>query len=333
MFKFISQGKQQCRQTPRGPDGDPVQTQRRGPAAWAASSFGLLITLLGLAGCSGLSLVNAVTPTWGYQRTSGVAYGKFARQRLDVYRPTSPAPANGYPVMVFFYGGSWREGSRADYRFVAQALAQAGVLTVLPDYRVYPEADWRGILRDSAAATAWALRQATALGGNPARVFVAGHSAGAYNAAMLALDRDWLNAEGADPGQLAGWVGLSGPYDFSPIKNPEVIPVFGGTHPPMVSQPIHHVAGAAPLPALLMSTPNDELVDAKRNTHGLAQALRKEGTKVEEISLPPVGHAGTVAAFAWPLRDSAPVLPLLLDWLNRHPEQPSALAAVAPALP
>lgn len=288
--------------------------------------LGVLAALVAFTGCSGLSALNALTPSTGYASLPDQPYGTDPRQRADVYVPAQAAPPGGFPVVVFFYGGNWSEGSRRDYRFVAQALASRGVLTVLPDYRLYPQAAWREILQDCAQATAWAQQRVAGWGGNPQRLTLAGHSAGAYNAAMLALDPRWLRAAGAAPEQLAGWAGLAGPYDFRPIQNPAVIPVFGGPNPPADSQPLHHAqARAVPaVPALLLAPADDKVVEPQRNSVALAEALRRAGVPVQLETLPHMGHAATVAAFAWPLRGRAPVLDRLSEFAKAHTTSPAA---------
>jgi len=154
----------------------------------------LLLAALGfaaalLSGCSAVGAINALTPSSSYTLTADVAYGTSPRQRMDIYTPTAAVPpAAGWPMVVFFYGGSWNTGKRADYRFVGEALAARGVLALVADYRLYPEVRYPEFLTDSAHALAYGLEQARRLGGDPARVFVMGHSAGGYNAAMLALD-------------------------------------------------------------------------------------------------------------------------------------------------
>jgi acetyl esterase/lipase len=135
-----------------------------------------------------VAVLNLLAVGGAYQLTADVAYGKLPRQKLDVYQPSLAAPIGGYPTVVFFYGGSWNRGDRADYKFVAAALASRGVLTFVADYRLYPEVRYPDFLNDSAQALAFGLEQATQYQGNPKKVFVMGHSAGAYNAAMLALD-------------------------------------------------------------------------------------------------------------------------------------------------
>ncbi|KTC43100.1 esterase [Pseudomonas putida] len=184
-----------------------------------------LAALLGLlGGCSGLRSLDVVTPSSGYQLTQGVAYGLDPRQKLDVYRPTRPLPAT--PVVVFFYGGTWSSGERGDYRFVAQALAARGILVVVADYRLYPQVRYPSFIEDGADAVAWTYRNIDRYGGDVRRLFVMGHSSGGYNAAMLALDPQWLRKAGVPSNALRGWIGLAGPYDFLPIENPEARPVF-----------------------------------------------------------------------------------------------------------
>lgn len=271
------------------------------------------LALLALGACSPLKLIDRVTPDEGYRLIADQAYGTHRRQRLDVYVPsTTPGP---WPVMVFFYGGSWREGDKRDYRFVAQALAERGVLVVLPNYRLYPDAHWQGVLEDSAAATAWAFAQAARLGGDAQRIFVAGHSAGAWNAAMLALDARWLRRAGHQPGELAGFAGLAGPYNFLPIVNPRVKPVFDWPDTPADSQPLHHVSVAARHPPVLLVAPQrDSLVDPEDNSVALAAALRGVGGQVSFKQYATLGHLTTVGAIARPLRPLAPVLDDLLEF-------------------
>ena len=146
------------------------------------------------------------------------AFGNNPRQRLDVYRPRTIGPA-ALPIIIFFYGGSWSSGSKSGYSFVGRALASRGFLVVIPDYRLVPEARFPVFLEDNAMAVRWVRAHGAALGGEPGRLILAGHSAGAYNAAMLALDPRWL---GIDRQWVCGLIGLAGPYDFSTSSGPVV---------------------------------------------------------------------------------------------------------------
>jgi len=275
----------------------------------------------GVVACSPLATLNALSPQGDLTRTENVAYGDNPRQQLDIYvqagKPDTPRA-----VVVFFYGGSWNDGSRSDYRFVGAALAARGYIAVLPDYRVYPEVRYPGFVEDSARAVAWTLQHIAGYGGDLQRVFVMGHSAGAYNAAMVALDGRWLKPYGASPAQLRGFIGLAGPYDFLPIENPDVKPVFWFPDSPPDSQPIHHVTRAAP-PALLIASHRDKLVEADRNTGGLATLLRQQQVPVQELYYDNTSHAVLVATLAYPLRWLAPTL----DTVDAFVAQPPARTA------
>jgi acetyl esterase/lipase len=210
-------------------------------------------------------------------------------------------------VVLFFFGGSWNSGARADYRFVGEALASRGVLAVIADYRLYPQVRYPEFLDDSAQAAAWTMANAAAHGGDPRRIYVMGHSAGAYNAAMLAFDPRWLAKVGASNGMLAGFIGLAGPYDFLPIENRDVRPVFSYPDSPPDSQPILYANPGSPR-SFLAAPQSDDLVDPERNTHRLARQLAANGVAVTYKSYPGVGHVTLIAAMARPLRWLAPVL-------------------------
>lgn len=274
--------------------------------------------LLILSGCSPLKMLNALTPEDSFVKTSDIAYGEDPRQRLDVYVPRQPH--EDAPVVVFFYGGSWNSGDRGDYRFVGEALASQGIVTVLADYRLYPQVRYPLFLEDGARAVAWTRAHIHEFSGNPERLFLMGHSSGAYNASMLALDARWLGAVGMSPAELRGWIGLAGPYDFLPIKNPEVRPVFFWPDSPPQSQPIRHVSHRAP-PALLIAASRDGLVDPARNTGGLARKLRESGVAVQDLYFARPGHATLVASLSRPLRWLAPVLDQVVAFIRHTPSQ------------
>lgn len=213
----------------------------------------------------------------------------------------------GAPVVVFFYGGNWNSGNRGDYAFVGEALASRGIVAVIADYRLYPHVRYPSFLEDGARAVSWATDHVQRFGGDPKRLFLMGHSAGAYNAAMIALDRRWLAAARATTAPLRGWIGMAGPYDFIPIKNPDTRPVFFHPDTPPDSQPINHVAANSP-PALLMAPTVDDLVDPRRNTGGLAARLRAAGVPTQETYFANISHTSLIASLWWPLRNRADVL-------------------------
>lgn len=269
-----------------------------------------------LAACSPIGAVNAFVRSDTYRLEEGVAYGPLPRHRLDIYTPAAAAPAAGWPVVVFFYGGNWTNGERGEYRFVGEALAARGVLTLVADYRLYPQTTYPGFLEDSARALAWGLDRAKALGGDPKRVFVMGHSAGGYNAAMLALDARWLRASGHAPGELRGWIGLAGAYEFFPLEPGQPArPVFHHPDYPPGGQPIEH-AGAASPKAFLAAPEKDPVVSPERSTMAMAAKLRAAGVAVELHRYGGVSHSLLIGSFARPLRGLAPALDDVVAWIN-----------------
>lgn len=272
-----------------------------------------LLLPLALAACSPFTALNGLTPGGASERSAGLSYGDGPRRKLDVYRPLD---ARGQaPVVVFFYGGNWDSGERGNYAFVGRALASRGIVTVVADYRLYPEVTYPDFLTDSAMAVAWIAKRAASYGGDPKRLFVMGHSAGAYNAAMLALDSRWLGAQGMAPSDLRGWIGLAGPYDFLPIRNDEVKPVFHYPATPAESQPINHVGGNAP-PALLIAARDDKVVNPVTNTGHLASKLRAQRDQVDERYFDKVSHTTLVGSLSGPLRWLAPTLDSVADFVN-----------------
>ena len=274
-----------------------------------------------LTACSALDVLNATVPSGTYRQSANLPYGDQPRQKLDVYMPSQPLAdialtAGGAPLVVFFYGGSWSNGDRADYRFVGEALATQGIAVVVADYRLSPEVRYPVFLQDSALATRWAFDNAQKYGADPARIFVMGHSAGAYNAAMLALDKRWLGGAGLSPAKLAGWIGLAGPYDFLPIGDRKTQVAFEWPGTPPDSQALFHASSASP-PALLLAPVNDSLVNTQRSTVGMAQRLKSSGVRVESELYDTVNHITIVATMASVLRSRAPVLERVTGFVNR----------------
>jgi len=266
--------------------------------------FTLSLGGLGLAACSPISVLNAVAPSGGYRETRGIAYGDGPRRVLDVY---VPAEGQGpFPVVVFLYGGSWMSGSRADYEFVGESLTRLGYIAILPDYRVHPEGRFPGFVEDTAAAAAWAVQNAGTFGGDPSRLFLMGHSAGAYNVMMVAGSPRFLAARGVDRRSIAGIACLAGPFDFLPLDSRVTREVFGSVAPPESTQPVH-IADAGTPPALLLHGGADGTV-YPRNTTAMAARLRALGVRVEEKLYPGVGHAEIVVGMSALSRDNPPVL-------------------------
>jgi acetyl esterase/lipase len=253
-----------------------------------------------------VDIVNRTISTAGLRVLRNVPYGLHARHKLDIYAPAARStplplhaiPAEPLPVIVFFYGGAWQWGQRRDYRFAAAALARLGFTVVVPDYRLYPEVKFPAFLQDCAAAVAWVFKNIQSHGGNDGMVFLMGHSAGAYNAAMLALNASYLGAVDLDPVRISGWIGLAGPYDFLPIRSSTIAQIFSGPEDENLTQPVHFVKQGAP-PALLLHGGKDRIVPP-RNSAVLAARLRECGNAVETRIYPKLGHGGIIfASLPW----------------------------------
>ncbi len=276
---------------------------------------------LNLSACSATTVLNNLEPRWNVTATRDLAYAPGPRHDLDIYVPHNPAPHR--PVVVFIYGGGWDTGEKSQYRFVGSALASHGYLVIIPNYRIYPEAHYPDFLQDSAQAVRWAKDHAAGYGADPNQLFLMGHSAGAYNAAMLAIDPRWLAAVGMDPHRdLKGFVGLAGPYDFLPLESDELKAIFGaeGQQPP--SQPINHVDGRAP-PMFLAHDLGDTVVYPK-NTINLAAKVTAAGGQVETRYYKGLNHALMVGVIAAPLRFLGPVFRDVTQFIDAQAASPSA---------
>jgi acetyl esterase/lipase len=288
---------------------DILRTARR----LGLASLGAMLA----AACAPLSLFATFSPTDPAAReVHDAAFGPEAYQRLDVYGPPRMPGQDAAPIAVFFYGGSWDSGRRQDYSWVGKALASRGFVTVVPDYGLYPKVRYPVFLQDGALAVRWAQDHAKAFGGDPNRIVLVGHSAGAYNAAMIALDERYLKAAGVDPSHIRALAGLSGPYDFLPLDDRIARRTFGEAKDLPRTQPVSFVRADAP-PAFLATGDRDTIV-YPRNTVTLSALLRAKGAVVEEKHYPDVDHINMVLALSRLFRGKAPVLKDMTDFLHAH---------------
>ncbi len=264
------------------------------------------------AGCSPLVVLNATISENGYEYAGDRAYGAHPRQRLDVYSPDEGLRER--PVVVFFYGGSWKRGERSHYRFVGQALASRGFVVVIPDYRTYPNGRFPDFMHDAAQAFHWVLTHISDYGGDPTHAYLLGHSAGAHIAALLTLDSSYLERVRLDTGEIRGTVGLAGPYAFDPLAYRSLRPVFGHLKDPDVARPITFAHGGAP-PTLLLHGAADRTV-LPASSARLARRLREAGSPSHYVAYDDVGHVGIILALAEGFRGRAPVLDDIVAFLS-----------------
>ena len=266
-----------------------------------------------LSACSPVSALNLLVPRGGYEVQSGIAYGADPRQKLDVYVPQGlKGPA---PVLLFFYGGSWSTGDRATYLAFGQAFATQGIVTVVADYRLYPQVKYPAFAQDAAGALAWVHANIAAHGGDPGRVFVSGHSAGAYNAVMLAAEPKFIEAAGGKLDWIRGVIGIAGPYDFLPLTEPNYIDMFHGANN-ADAMPINHVDGRRP-PMLLAAGDADATV-GPGNADRMAARLKAHGSPVKVIKYPGIGHIGIILSLAPGFRGRTTLRQDMLDFIHAH---------------
>jgi acetyl esterase/lipase len=263
-----------------------------------------LIAAAVVASCGGLAFTVANLPAhFGkFERRADIAYGVLPRQSLDVYVPDG---AHDRPVIVFWYGGGWENGEKSNYRFVGATLAESGYVAVLPDYRLYPEVRFPAFLDDGASALAWVAAHAREIGGDPRRIYVAGHSAGAHMAAMLAYDPARLTRAGLAPDTIRGFIGLSGPYALNP-NDATLNAIFAAPYALADWQPVQRAKAGAP-PALLIHGEADDVVDIS-HARRMAEKLESLGVPVTLRTYAQRGHRDTVAAFASAAPHRLPVM-------------------------
>lgn len=279
------------------------------------------LPLLALASCTAPGLltgINRFVPGDGNARLAarGIAYGPGERQRLDVWTPGRQAPGARLPVVVFLYGGGWVEGSRQDYGFAGSAFAGQGFVTIVPDYRLVPGVLFPAFVEDGALAVKWARDHAAEYGGDPKRITLAGHSAGGYNAAMLALDRHFLTDVGVDPKTIRAAALLAAPLDFYPFTDIRSRDALGQWPRPAETQPIAFARADAP--PLFLAAGTADTVVRPRNSKVLAARLTALGAPVELKLYEGKGHVDLAKALAKPFRGSVPVLADSAVFLHRN---------------
>lgn len=255
-----------------------------------------ILPVFALGGCSAVQVINSISQIHSATVQENIAFDTNPRLTMDLYLPSlaSGQSQTNTPVIVFFYGGSWNRGEKSEYEFVGRRLASMGYITAIPNYRVYPEAKYPQFLEDGAKASAKVLQLLASPEYKAYRpdnqLIMMGHSAGAYNAAMLAMDDRWLGQENVNRQQsIKGLIGLAGAYNIYPICVQEVRPVFDHPNYPNNSQPIDYVS-TSKVPTLLLTPEEDELVSTKKNSLSLHQALLKNKTPSQVVAVKGTDH-------------------------------------------
>lgn len=265
--------------------------------------------------CTPIKILNSLVPKDGYSLKTDISFGNQTRQQLDIYIPkaTSHKPL---PVVVFLYGGGWESGEKSDYLFVGEAFSSKGFLTVVPNYRVFPEVTFPDLMEDPASAIAWTYKEIAKFGGDPNNIFVVGHSAGAHISMMLNLNNKYLGQENMRPDQIRSFIGIAGPYDFLPLRTERLKEIFGPERSWSNSQPINFVSGNNQ-PTLLLVGLKDATVWPS-NTFSLANAITTKHGEVKVLEYPNYGHVEMIAKIAKPLRSNSNILDDIVKFINDH---------------
>ncbi|HEX7380978.1 MAG TPA: alpha/beta hydrolase [Nevskiaceae bacterium] len=277
----------------------------------------IAVAALALAACVNEQALNQVPAQTSVRVTPGVTYDAARGLKLDVY---APAAARHAPLVLFFFGDRWQRGTRADYRFVGQALADQGFVAMVADTGRYPPATWRKILADGAHAVVWAQAHASDYGADGQHPFLMGYSSGAYDAAMLALDPHWLQGAGGSRDALAGAIGIAGPYAFLPITAPDLRAIFAPPETWPQTQPLFWVDGGNP-PMLLIASRADRIVDWD-STARLFDRIKRRGGPVEEVLYDALSHRALVASLAPGQQAQADVMANVAKFIRRAVQAP-----------
>jgi acetyl esterase/lipase len=220
------------------------------------------------------------------------------RHQLDVYRPKEQTKC---PVLFFVHGGAWTIGSKDEvlgiygYGTIGRCLAERGLVVVMPNYRLSPGVKHPEHIKDVARAFEWTCKHVADYGGDPERIYVAGHSSGGHLIALLATDPTYLKAVGRSDKDIRGVIGVSGVYCIEDLDLKHLIParckcpfrdkvnpvatVFGSDPDGWKdASPIHHVRPGLP-PFLLLSAGWD-YYSLRRMTRDFAAALKDNGCDV-----------------------------------------------------
>ena len=245
-----------------------------------------------------------------------IAYGSHADRKLYVYSSEDASEDDLRPVLVFIHGGGWSNGDPAQYGFIGRNFAPRGFVVVNIGYRLLPDGKYPAMLADSAAALRWTVRNIRDYGGDPDRIYLMGHSAGAYNAAMLALDTRWTRRLGLPDDTIDGVIGLAGPYDFLPLDGDIEEEAFGDARPLAATQPVNFARRDAP-PMLLATGFDDETVD-RANAKALYDALAAKGARARHAVFADMGHSGILMTLARPFDNDARVKDAVIAFLRER---------------
>lgn len=274
----------------------------------------VMFSSLVLMGCTkaGLEIANLPAKLSDTKILRDVAYGDDPWETLDIYLP-SISHSEPLPVLVFFYGGSWMDGSKDQYEFVGENFANQGYITVIADYRKYPQVKFPTFVEDGAKAVAWTVNHMGQYGGED-RVFISGHSAGAHIGALMTADERYLQTHHLTTKSIKAFAGLAGPYDFVPYEE-NYKDMFGPPENYPQMQVTTFIEGDEP-PMLLLWGADDDLV-GRRNLDLLVARIEARQGVVETKIYPNMGHVDILSGMVWFLKSKGPVVTDVVDFFRK----------------
>ena len=263
---------------------------------------------------SPIHVLNGITKT-NFNANSNIAYGQHPRQQLDVYMPQGEIKNSPLkPVILFVHGGAWTTGNKDDYLFVGESFSSAGYVTAVMNYRLAPQHQYPDYVQDTALALKWINQHIQQYGGDPSKIIVMGHSAGAFNAVEAVDNARWLKEVNLPVSNIKAVVGIAGPYSYD-FRTDDSIHSFPAHATPDEVMPDRHVRQNAP-PHLLLTGSNDHRVKLS-NTLNMHQALQQKGAPVQHIVIKGATHISIMASVATRLSWYKPTREVILTYLDQ----------------
>ncbi len=280
----------------------------------------VVLNLLLISGCTkvGLFVANLPAKLSDTVRLSDISYGEKPWQNLDIYLPktTTQTQHNTLPVIVFFYGGSWEDGHKEMYPFIGKIFSDRGYITVIADYGKYPEVQFPEFIEDGAKAVAWTYNTISDFGGDPDKLYLVGHSAGAYIAAMLNTNSDYLLSQGTHSSIIKAFAGLSGPYDFVPNTD-ALKAIFKSTSDNYNNMQVSSFVTGDEPPMLLIWGEQDQIV-YRRNIDLFSDSIRQNNGIVQTKLYPDMNHVDMVKNMMWMIPSDSSIADDIIQFLERY---------------
>jgi acetyl esterase/lipase len=239
-----------------------------------------------------------------------IAYGENPRQRYNLF---APEQGNNFPLLIFVQGGAWQFADKEGYDFVGHAFASKGYLTAVIDYRLVPEVQYPAFVDDTAKAVAHMRAEAGKHGGDPTRVYLVGHSAGAYNIIQAMLNP----AFAAEMENVKAAAAMAGPYKFVPLTDARAIKAFSNFSPVEETQPEKFLRPDQPPILLVHGVDDTEVLPA--SSEYFYNEIKKVTNRVELHIYSSTNHVSILGDLSRPFRYRSNAFPDIIAFFAKHP--------------